>query len=181
MEGEESLTKLCIDSTNLNVLCAGLLEQSGWSHASNVSSRACPVPEQLKFKPEAMQLHWFSVQTASWSAPGLNHSQQTERDKDKQGCRPGGSDSRLKKTLFVIRWGQPSRGRAHQVVLFGTQRTTYWHHKHKDRDGSKAVNHTAHQQYDSARQSPAHSQRLRRTSVTKQQQTADALTHSEWQ
>lgn len=52
------------------LLCVGLLEQSGWSYASNVSSRACPVPEQLKFKPEALQLHWFSVQPASWLHSG---------------------------------------------------------------------------------------------------------------
>lgn len=50
-EDDKLLMQLCIDGITLSLLCVGLLKQSGCSYASNVSSRACPVPEQLKFKP----------------------------------------------------------------------------------------------------------------------------------
>lgn len=64
MEDDEFLMKLSTDRIKLNLPCVAFLEQSGWSYASNVSSTARPVPEQLKFKSEALQLLWFSFPTS---------------------------------------------------------------------------------------------------------------------
>lgn len=72
MEDDELLTKLYADSVRPSALCADWSKQYGRSYASNVSGGACPVPQRLKFGPEAVRLHWVSVQTASRSAPGLD-------------------------------------------------------------------------------------------------------------
>ena len=96
MEDDELLMERCVDSVNPGLLCVGLLEQSGWSYASNVRSRACPVPEQLIFKPEAQQLHWFSVQPASQMHCGSESLTAESKGTRTSRTAPGGSDWRLR-------------------------------------------------------------------------------------
>lgn len=62
-ENDALLMELCVDCVSARV---SLLQLSRYNYESNVSTRACPMSQQLKFKPGALQLHWFSVQPASW-------------------------------------------------------------------------------------------------------------------
>lgn len=66
-EKDALLMELCVDCVSARV---GLLQLSRYNYESNVSTRACPMSQQLKFKPGALQLHWFSVQPASWLSSG---------------------------------------------------------------------------------------------------------------
>lgn len=91
MEDDELLMKLHVDSVRPSPLCVDWSKQYGRSYASNVSGGACPVPQRLKFRPEAMRLHWVSVQTASRSAPGLDQPPQRGKEQQRraepQTCR----------------------------------------------------------------------------------------------
>lgn len=91
MEHDEFPMKLYVDSVRPSALCVDWSKQYGRSYASNVSGGACPVPQQLKFSPEAMRLHWVSVQTASRSAPGLDQPPQRGKEQQRraepQTCR----------------------------------------------------------------------------------------------
>lgn len=103
MEDDELLMKLYVDSVRPSTLCVDWSKQYGRSYASNVSAGACPVPQQLKFRPEAMRLHWLSVQTASRSAPGLpdqppQRGKEQQRRAEPQTCR---LTLRAEKLLFA--------------------------------------------------------------------------------
>lgn len=54
------------------------------------------MPEQLIFKPEALQLYWFSVQPASWMRCGSESLTAESKGTRTSRTAPGGSDWRLR-------------------------------------------------------------------------------------
>lgn len=129
MEDDELLMKLDVDSVWPSALCVDWSKQCGRSYASNVSGGACPVPQRLKFRPEAMRLHWVSVQTARRSAPGLDQPPQRgkeqQRRSEPQTCR---LTPRAEKLLFGDQLRTSLTG---ALILRGTRQPGDWHSKHR--------------------------------------------------
>lgn len=60
------------------------VEAGGATVSSHASSRTCPLPQQLQFKPEALQLQWFLLHQPKQPRP--ESFTKEERDNDRQAC-----------------------------------------------------------------------------------------------